>query len=129
MDQATRLLIIDDDASDQKLIQESIKKVGFDVEITVAFSGEEGIKKVNDLRPKVIIVLDTVLPGMSGFETCRKIKEIDKDLKIIICTGVVDAVDVAKARAFGADDYCVKTADFLPLVNAIKRLLGPSSEK
>jgi len=123
MDQPTRLLIIDDDAVDQKLIQESIKKVGIEVEIIVAFSGEEGVKKVNDLKPEVIIVLDTVLPGMNGFETCRKIKEIDKNLRIIICTGVVDAVDVAKARAFGADDYCVKTADFLPLVNAIRKLI------
>jgi CheY-like chemotaxis protein len=123
MGQSTRLLIIDDDATDQKLIQESIKKVGLEAEIIVAFSGEEGLKKVNDLRPNVIIVLDTVLPGMSGFETCRKIKEIDNDFKIIICTGIVDAVDAAKARAFGADDYCVKTADYMGLINAIKKLI------
>ena len=61
---------------------------------------------------------------MNGFETCRKIKEIDRNFKIIICTGVVDAVDAAKARAFGADDYCVKTADYMGLINAIKKLIG-----
>jgi two-component system cell cycle response regulator len=124
MSQSTRLLIIDDDAIDQKLIQESIKRGGLQAEVIVAFSGEEGIKKVNDLRPNVIIVLDTVLPGMNGFETCRKIKEIDENFKIIICTGVIDAVDAAKARAFGADDYCVKTADYLGLINAIRKLIG-----
>lgn len=125
MNQSARLLIIDDDAIDQKLIRESIKKSGFEVEIIVAFSGEDGIKKVNDLKPNVIIVLDTVLPGMNGFETCKKIKEIDKDFKIIICTGVIDAVDAAKARAVGADDYCVKTADYLGLINAIRKLIEP----
>ena len=123
MDQPAKLLIIDDDAIDQKLIRESIKKSGFDAEITVAFSGEDGIKKVNDLKPNVIIVLDTVLPGMNGFETCKKIKETDRGLKIIICTGVIDAVDAAKARAVGADDYCVKTADYMGLINAIKKLI------
>src|SRR5258708_750815 len=92
MDKPTRLLIIDDDAIDQKLILESIKRSGFEAEVIVAFSGEDGIKKVNDLKPNIIIVLDTVLPGMNGFETCKKIKELDKNLKIIICTGVVDAV-------------------------------------
>jgi len=124
MSQSTRLLIIDDDAADQKLIRESIEKIGFEAEIILAFSGEEGIKKVNDLKPNVIIVLDTVLPGMNGFETCKKIKELDKDFKIIICTGIVDAVDAAKARAVGADDYCVKTADFMGLIHAIKKLIG-----
>jgi len=124
MSQATKLLIIDDDPIDQKLIQESIKRVGFEIEVIAAFSGEEGIRKVNDLKPNVIIVLDTMLPGMHGFEACRKIKEIDKNFKIIICTGVVDAVDAAKARASGADDYCVKTADFSNLIDAIKNLIG-----
>ena len=123
MSRPTRLLIVDDDAIDQKLIQESIKKDGLEAEVIVAFSGEEGIKKINDLKPNVIIVLDTVLPGMNGFETCKKIKEMDKNFKIIICTGVVDAVDAAKARAVGADDYCVKTADYMSLINAIKKFI------
>ena len=52
-----------------------------------------------------------------------KMREIDQEVKIIICTGVIDAVDAGRARASGADDYCVKTADYDALVATIKNLL------
>lgn len=123
MNQPTKLLIIDDDEGDRRLIHEAVKKAGFEVEVNVAQNGEEGIKKANELKPVDIIVVDTVLPGIDGFETCRKIKELDENLKVVICTGVVDAVDAGKARSAGADDYCVKTSDGEPLINAIRTML------
>ena len=70
-----------------------------------------------------VIDLDTVMPGLDGFDTCKKIKEIDGNIKVIICTGFVDAVDATKARNSGADDYCVKTADFEVLVNAVRKFI------
>ena len=63
------------------------------------------------------------MPGMDGYEICKKIKAMDERVKVIICTGIVDAVDAAKARASGADDYCVKTVDYEPLIMAIKNIL------
>ncbi len=70
-----------------------------------------------------MVVLDTILAGITGFEICRKIREIDRDIKVIICTGMIDAVDAGKARVSGADDYCVKTADYDALVATIRNLL------
>jgi len=123
MNQQTKLLIIDDDAGDRKLIQKAIEKAGFEVEIHVAKEGIEGIEKADKLRPEVVVVLDTVMPGLDGFDTCKKIKEIDGNIKVIICTGVVDAVDATKARNAGADDYCVKTADYGVLINVVKKFV------
>ncbi|MBI3252740.1 MAG: response regulator [Candidatus Omnitrophica bacterium] len=118
-----KVLIIDDSEADRILLHEAIKKAGLEVEVQTARSGEEGVKKANELRPEAIIVLDTLMPGMNGFEACKKIKEMDQDSKVILCTGVVDAVDAAKARAAGADDYCVKTDDYEAVVGAIKSLI------
>ena len=62
---------------------------------------------------------------MDGFEVCRQIKEslAPNAPKIIVMTGTIDAVDAVKARKMGADDYCVKTADGIPLMKAVENLL------
>ena len=125
MESNLKLLVIDDNSRDRVLVQEAIKTSGLGLEIIFAQSGEEGILQVNKLKPACIVALDTRLSGIDGFETCRRIKEIDENIKVIIYTGIVDAVDASKARAAGADDFCVKTADGAPLINALKDLIGP----
>ncbi len=124
MNQQTKLLIIDDDAGDRRLIHDVLVNASLNMDIIMAENGEKGLEKVNELKPDLIVVIDTRMPGIDGFETCKKIKEMDENLKVIICTGVVDAVDAGKARAAGADDYCVKTADGGPLINAIRNLMS-----
>ena len=118
-----KLLIVDDDLSDQMLIQKAIEKAGFNVEVTTARSGEEGLQKVSALNPEAIVVLDHSLPGMDGFEVCKKIKAVDDHLKVIICTGAINSVGEDQAKNAKADDYCLKTSDYQALVNAIHNLL------
>ena len=120
MKNTPKLLIVDDDEGDRTLMKKAIEDAGFDLDLYVANSGEEGLKKAEELKPGVIVVLDTSLPGMDGFETCKRIKAIDKNLKVIICTGLIDVVDAGKARAAGADDYCMKTSDFDALVASLR---------
>ena len=122
MGQKIKLLIVDDDRGDRRLMEAAAQNAGLDVEIHTAESGEKGIAMIEGLKPGVVI-LDTLMPGLDGFQTCKKIKEQDERVKVIICTGIVDAVDAGKARAVGADDYCVKTADYAPLIGAIKQLI------
>src|SRR5438045_3272377 len=104
-----KLLIIDDDESDQILMSTAIRQAGLEARISVAGSGEEGIQKANVLQPDLII-LDSSLPGMDGFETCRRIKAMEGHSKIIICTGVVDEHILDKAKSVGAEDCCTKTS-------------------
>ncbi len=119
-----KILIIDDDKGDQKLMQDALVRAGLEVDIMVAETGEEGIKKTDELKPNGIVILDTVLPRIDGFATCEEIKKNgDENVKVIICTGVIDAVDAKKARAAGADDYCVKTEDYEALISVVKRFL------
>lgn len=115
------ILIIEDNEQDQKILRRYLSKAGF-ASILFASSGEEGLEVFQSERP-AIVVTDTNLPGMDGFETCRRIKEAGGEaVRVIVTTGAIDAVDAGRARSMGADDYCVKTSDCLPLISALKNL-------
>ena len=119
-----RILIIDDNEQDKKIVKRFLAKAGY-TEIVTADNGNEGVKKVGEEKPDLVI-LDTVLPDMLGFEVCARIRENygPAEPKIIITTGSVDAVDALKAKQAGADDYCVKTSDCMPLMGALQNMFG-----
>ncbi|MCA9406313.1 MAG: response regulator [Candidatus Omnitrophica bacterium] len=122
MKNKSRFLIVDDDDGDLTLMRNAIETAGFDADVYVAKNGEQGVEMVDDLKP-VTVIVDTNMPGINGFETCSLMKSRDKvNIQVIICTGVVDAVDAGKARASGADGYCVKTSNYEALINEIKSM-------
>ncbi|MFH1046131.1 MAG: response regulator [Candidatus Omnitrophota bacterium] len=118
-----KLLIIDDSEQDRKIMKRFLSKAGFE-DITLAETGESGLQKVAEVKPDIVI-LDTLLPGISGFEVCKRIREVHgpETPKVIIMTGNVDAIDAVEARRSGADDYCVKTSDYGPMIEAVKKLV------
>ena len=122
-----KILVIDDSVQDRKIVNIFLNKAGFN-NILNATSGNEGIEMAKKNKPD-LIVLDTVLPDISGFQICSKIREAlgGQSPKIIITTGSVLAVDALKAKKAGADDYCAKTSDCSQLVEIVKSLIG--SEK
>ena len=119
-----KILIIDDTESDRKILIRFLKKEGYD-NILTAENGEDGIKAAAAEQPDLVIT-DTNMPGIDGFETCRRIREGHgrEKPKIIVTTGAIDAVDAVKARKAGADDYCVKTSEAAELLTAVKTLMG-----
>ncbi len=122
-----KILIIEDNEQDQKIISRFLKKSDYEV-CAVVDSGEKGIASAKECAPDIII-LDTVLPGMNGFETCRMLKTTEKvKTKIIIATGRLDAVDAQKAKQAGADDYCVKTSDCALILEAIRKVSRDQKE-
>ncbi len=119
---AKKILIVEDEAQDQEIIKLSLIKHGYE-DLIFASTGEEGIVKARSEKPDLVLV-DTKLPDMEGFEVCRQIKKSEGlTAKIIVYTGCIDAVDVTKARLAGADDYEVKTEDFGKLLSAVKKLI------
>ncbi len=117
-----RILIIDDNEIDLLIAKRHLVSSGYN-EIITAQDANSGIEKLRQEKPDLVI-LDTVLPGTSGFEICRQIREIcgAANPKIIIFTGSIDAVDAVTAKRSGADDYCAKTSDCVPLLEAVKKL-------
>jgi twitching motility two-component system response regulator PilH len=117
-----KILVIDDNDQDRKIIERFLRRAGYE-EVILAETGEDGVRKAIENKPEVVIT-DTMLPGIDGFEVCRQIKEQlgSEAVKVIVMTGSIDAVDAVKARKFGADDYCVKTNDAISFIEAVKRL-------
>ncbi|MFC1666320.1 response regulator [Candidatus Omnitrophota bacterium] len=117
-----KILIVDDNAEDIAIIKRFLDEAGFK-EVLVAENGEEGVKKAKSEKPNLAII-DTMLPGIDGFETCRRIKEIEEGrIRVVIITGVFDAVNIAKAKKVGADDFTAKTSDCESLVRVIKQFI------
>jgi DNA-binding response OmpR family regulator len=117
-----KILVIEDNEHDQKILKRHLVSAGFG-EVDVVPTGEQGVKLAEEVRPDLVII-DTKLPAMDGFETCRKVKHIPKlGAKVIVMTGLIEAIDAGKAREAGADEYCAKTSDCAHLMDAIHRLM------
>jgi twitching motility two-component system response regulator PilH len=115
------VLVVDDSPTDTHVLTEMLKKNGFDV-ITAA-SGEEGIETAKAQKPD-LIVMDVVMPGMSGFEATRSITR-DPDtssIPVIICTTKDQETDKAWGLRQGAKDYVVKPVTEGDLIAKIKAL-------
>jgi len=98
------LLLIEDDAVLRKTLQLVLTQKGFEVEI--ANDGKSGLKKAYASSPDVVI-LDIMLPDMSGWEVCTRLREMS-DVPIIMLTALGNSDDVVKGLDMGADDYLIK---------------------
>jgi DNA-binding response OmpR family regulator len=117
-----KILVIDDSPMARRMLMEALVKQGYDV--VTADDGPQGVTKAREETPDLVIT-DTVMPGIDGFEVCRQIKK-RKDCtppKVMIVTGTMDAVDAGKARKAGADHYSVKTSDFTLIKEIVQKLI------
>jgi DNA-binding response OmpR family regulator len=118
------ILIIEDDPDIAEVLCYSLKAQSF--EPRVALTGEEGLSASLDAdnRP-LLILLDLLLPGMNGLEICRRLRAepATARIPIVMVTAKVSAVDAARARAAGVDDYITKPFSLDELMERIGVLL------
>jgi len=120
---AKKVLLIEDSPLDAEIAKSLLEKE--DVEVEVAISGKEGIKKAGDMKPDMIL-LDLILPDIDGFKVCSEIKK-DPALNktIIVILSIRDKMDdITKAFTNGADDYIIKPPVPEFLVKKVKLYLG-----
>jgi signal transduction histidine kinase len=101
------LLIVDDSPENLELLCVFLRDFGFEVD--VAENGETALAQVKQRKPDLIL-LDVVMPGLDGFETCRILKENDetKDIPVIFMTALVNTSDKVKGFELGAVDHITK---------------------
>jgi len=101
------LLLIEDNIMLTEIYRAAFEKEG--VEVLLAHNGEDGIALAQKEQP-ALIVLDLLMPGISGFEVLKKLKEDaqTKDIKVVVLTILTEEKTKAKARKLGAVDYLVK---------------------
>ena len=118
----TRVLVIEDDASIQEVLRYSLVQAGFTVEI--AGSAEEAQKAVARVLPDVVLV-DLMLPGMSGSAFARQLRQNPRtrELPIIMVTARADESDRVAGLEIGADDYLPKPFSPRELVARIRAVL------
>ncbi len=99
-----RILVIDDDLSITTALRRALSFEGYTVD--VALDGEEGLRKARDVAPDLVI-LDVLMPGIDGFEVCRRLRAGD-DTPILMLTARDEVADRVRGLDAGADDYLVK---------------------
>lgn len=109
MNKRTRILIVDDDERNVKILYEILND---EFDLYSAFSGEEALAEVEKSFPDVIL-LDVMMPGIDGYEVCRRLKgsEQYRGVKIILVSGKALTEERLKGYDAGADDFVVKPFD------------------
>jgi DNA-binding response OmpR family regulator len=119
------ILLIEDDPLVRRGLQLALGRHGHDVR--TAETGEDGLGELRESRPD-LVVLDVMLPGIDGFEVCRRIRAAG-EVPVIMLTARGDDFDVVGGLAAGADDYVVKPAQPTVLDARIRAVLrrGPGT--
>ncbi|MBN2449430.1 MAG: response regulator [Lentisphaeria bacterium] len=106
-DRRPYVLVVDDTPSIVHLISRVLTRCGFEVE--GASSGAEALARIQDRRPDLIL-LDVVMPGLSGFDVCARLKESrwTAPIPVIFLTGKTETEDVVKGFQVGGVDYVTK---------------------
>ncbi|MBN2407637.1 MAG: response regulator [Elusimicrobia bacterium] len=118
-----KILLVEDESTIVELLRVNLQSSGFDIE--AVSSGEEAMARLirDALRPDAIL-LDVRLPGMTGWEICRRIKsEPDtRKIPVIILTAAAQKQDKEQAEESGADEYVTKPFDMEDIVNLIEKV-------
>ena len=127
----SRILIIEDEEAIADLEKDYLELSGFEVE--VANDGVTGLDKALN-EDYNLLILDLMLPGVDGFEICRKVRD-EKNTPIIMVSAKKDDIDKIRGLGLGADDYMTKPFSPSELVARVKahlaryeRLIGRSEE-
>ena len=104
---AKTILIVDDMPANLEVVTSHLERQGYCA--VVALGGEEGIERAEFVQPDLIL-LDVMMPGLDGFETCRRLKanEATRDIPVIFMTALADTGDKLTGFAVGAVDYVTK---------------------
>ena len=113
------ILIVDDDQDLARIVQLSLEREGY--QTVIATSGLEGLQEAYRLQPDLVI-LDIMMPGMDGWEVCRRLKEMS-NVPILMLTAKGTEVDIVKGLQLGADDYLTKPFSVAELIARIQALL------
>jgi DNA-binding response OmpR family regulator len=111
------VLIADDDADIVRFVALNLRLEGFDV--VVAANGQDALDTALDARP-ALILLDTMMPCMDGYEVCSRLRDQRPDTPVIMLTAKSLDADRAMALHAGADDWVTKPFDPADLVSKVK---------
>jgi len=122
------VLVVDDDPVILKLLEVNFEMEGF--EVVRAADGFEGLERARAVRPD-IVVLDVMMPRMTGYEVAKALREDDDTahIPIIFVTARAQSSDVERGMELGVDDYITKPFDPLDLIDRVNTLLARTERR
>ncbi len=119
---SARILVVDDILPNVKLLEAKLSSEYYDV--LTATSGEEALQKVAQDSPDIIL-LDVMMPGMDGFEVCRRIKTNPAyaHIPVVMVTALTDNTDKVRGLEAGADDFLSKPVNDTALMARVRSLV------
>jgi CheY-like chemotaxis protein len=115
------ILLADDSATIRKVVELTFSDT--DIHVECVASGEEALSRLEVLRPAVVLA-DVVMPEPTGYEICRRIKESDRPVPVLLLAGTFEMFDHELARSCGADGCLLKPFDSRVLVDRVASLLA-----
>jgi len=122
-----KVLIVDDNAQNLELLEVYMEGLP-EVDVVTATNGLEALARVSEAQPDLIL-LDIMMPKMSGFEVCKRLKSdpATRDITIVMVTALNETGDLERAAECGSDDYLTKPIDRKLLLDLVRRLLNSRS--
>jgi CheY-like chemotaxis protein len=114
-----KILVVDDEESIRFLYKEELEEEGFIVEL--AQNGKEALEKLPLFKPD-LVTLDIKMPVMDGIEALKRIRQVARQLPVILCSAYGDYKQ--DLTTWASDAYIVKCADLTDLKTTIRKLLG-----
>ena len=124
-----KVLVLEDESSIRSFIVINLRRAGY--EVVEAETGEEALEKLEHHRDTRVALLDVMLPGIDGFEVCRRIRVGNPHIGIIMLTARSQEMDKVTGLMTGADDYVTKPfsiAELTARVDALMRRSGGGND-
>ena len=125
-----KVMVLEDESSIRSFIVINLRRAGY--EVIEAETGEEALEKLQQNHDIRVALLDIMLPGIDGFEVCRRIRATNAQIGIIMLTARSQEMDKVTGLMTGADDYVTKPfspAELTARVDALMRRSGGASEE
>jgi len=121
-----RILIVEDEPNMRLGLKDNLEFEGYEVDLTE--DGETGLKKISEGNFSLVL-LDVMLPKMSGYDVCKAVRESGNKVPIILLTAKGEEIDKVLGLEFGADDYVTKPFSLRELLARIKAILRRTEDK
>ena len=120
---SSKVLLVEDERTLSGIVRDALETMDFSVEL--AYDGSEGLRRYFEIRPDILVV-DVMMPKMSGFDMVKAIRQSDTETPILFLTAKTTVDDVVTGFNLGADDYLKKPFAIPELVVRMKNLLERS---
>ncbi len=119
---SNRILIADDNVANRELLEAYLATV--DCELETAVDGADTLEKVESFKPDLIL-LDVMMPKLSGFEVCKQLKEnaATSNIMILMVTALSELGDIERGVAAGTDDFLSKPVNRIELTKRVENML------